>query len=322
MQNTANSDIPVFSIITPTFKRPELLIRNIKSILSQTFCDYEHIIIDDANEEETAKLVNGFMDNRIIFLTHEKSKGAAGSYNTGIRKSRGNFILFLDDDDEYMPDFLEKVNERFLSSGKELDFIWTGISRIKDIPKGELLLFSLIWPAVFSRKEDGLVAATSIGNGFGVCVRRECIEAAGLYDETLTVSEDTDLLFRLAMNFNFQTIPEVLVKIHQHSLTQLTRDENYEERINGKEIILNRYHDFMYKFPKLFSAHYCGYAELCYRSGLRKKGRKAVFSILRNSPLQLLIYADLISFELTGKRTVNTYCGKAMRDFINFIKRK
>lgn len=321
MQSAPDPDIPVFSIITPTFKRPGLLLRNIKSVLNQTFCDYEHLIIDDANDDKTAELIDSFTDSRIIFLRHEKSRGAAASYNTGIRKSRGKFILFLDDDDEYMPRFLEKVNERFLNSGQELDFIWTGISKIKDTLQGEVLLFTLIWPSIFLRKEDGLVAATSIGNGFGVCVRRECIEAAGLFDETLTVCSDTDFMFRLAGKYNFQTVPESLVKIHQHELMQLTRDENNAERININEILLERYRDILRKYPKMFTAHYRSYADLCYRSGLKVKGRKAMYSILAKNHNRILICSDLISFELTGRSTVNTYFGRAMKGLINLMKR-
>ena len=80
---------PVFSIITPTFRRPLLLKRNILSVKNQTFENYEHIIIDDANDSETASIINEFEDKRIIFHQHETPKGAAGSYNTGIKLSRG-----------------------------------------------------------------------------------------------------------------------------------------------------------------------------------------------------------------------------------------
>lgn len=313
---------PVFSIITPTFRRPLLLKRNILSVKNQTFENYEHIIIDDANDQDTAFTVNEFNDEKIVFHQHLTNKGAAGSYNTGIKASRGRFILFLDDDDEYLPCFLKKVHDRFLHSSQNIGFIWTGISRIKDTVTGEKLLFSLIWPSRFLTKVEGLVAATSIGNGFGVCVRKDCFETIGIYDESLTVCEDTDLLFRLAQNFDFETIPEVLVKIHQHGNTQLTSDNNYLSRAEGKEIILNRYHDFIAQSPELYYAHYKAYADLCYKSGLKRKGRKSMFSIIRKTPLKILNFTDLLSYEVTGKETTNTYCGIKLRTIVRFLKGK
>ena len=314
--------IPVFSIITPTFKRPLLLRRNILSVRNQTFENYEHIIIDDANDPETARIINEFEDNRIIFHQHEISKGAAGSYNTGIRFSRGQFIVFLDDDDEYLPCFLKKMHDRFSQSGQNTGFIWTGVSRIKDTESGEILLFSLIWPARFSTKEEGFVAATSIGNGFGVCIRKDCIETVGLYDESLTVSEDTDFLIRLAQKFDFETIPEILVKIHQHSNAQLTSDENYLKRAEGKEKVLNRHNDFIEKYPALYLAHHKAYADLCYKFRLKSKGRRAMLSIIRKTPLKILNFTDLFSYELTGKDTFSTYFGRKLRELVRYLKGK
>lgn len=312
---------PAFSIITPTFRRPLLLKRNILSVKNQTFENYEHIIIDDANDQETALIVNEFADERTVFLQNLTNKGAAGSYNTGIKTSRGQFILFLDDDDEYLPCFLKKVHDFFLHSSQNIGFIWTGISRIKDTVSGEKLLFSLIWPSRFSTKGEGWVAATSIGNGFGVCVRKDCFETIGIFDESLTVGEDTDLLFRLAQNFDFETIPEVLVKIHQHGTKQLTSDNNYLSRVEGKEIVLNRYHDFIAQSPELYFAHYKAYAELCYKSGFKKKGRKVMLSIIRKTPFKILNFTDLLSYEVTGKDTLNTYCGINLKRIVRSLKR-
>jgi len=158
--------LPRYSIITPTCKRPELLKRNIRSVLCQTFKDYEHIIVDDTGDLDISAFNDEFSDQRLIFIRNSRSKGAAGAYNSGIIKSRGKYITFLDDDDEYMPHFLEKMYSLFLKSDKDPGFAWSGISRIKDTSSGEVTLFTLSWPSSFSNKEDGLVAATSIGKMF------------------------------------------------------------------------------------------------------------------------------------------------------------
>lgn len=309
--------IPCFSVITPTYKRSELLKRNISSLQNQTFGDYEHIIVDDACDSATSDMVSQINDPRIIYVSHPMRQGAAASYNTGIKNSRGDFILFLDDDDEYLPAFLEKVKERF-SEEKNLDFIWTGIARIKDSDTKESLICNLKWPSKFDNREQALMAATSIGNGFGLCIRRKCIESIGLYDEGLIVGSDTDYLFRIAENNYFETIPEILVKIHQHGYSQLTDRSNDTERISGKEIILKRYDYLLNKHPRLYFTHYHAFMATCYKAGEKRKGRKAIISILKRNPLSLLTYADFVSYELTGKSFGSTVIGRKVKQAIKF----
>ena len=311
---------PFFSIITPTCNRPILLKRTIESVLIQTFTDFEHIIIDDAGSEETVNLVKGFDDKRITLIQHETRKGAGGSYNSGLIISRGKHILFLDDDDEYLPTFLEKMHFRFSIAKTDIGFIWSGISRIKDTEAGEKFLSSITWPSTFGNREKGLIAATSIGNGYGVCIKKECIDSIGLYDETLTTSEDTEFLFRLAGKFEFETIPEVLVKLHQHDSAQLTNQRNNFIHLQNRERVLEKHHDLLIKYPRLFFVHYKVAANLYYRLKLKAKGRKTMFSIIRNTPFRFLNFTDLIFYELAGKDTTELYYGSFIRKIILYFK--
>jgi len=304
---------PVFSVITPTYKRPLLLIRAIKSVKTQTFDDYEHIIIDDANDPETERKVSEFSDNSIVFYQHTIKKGAAGSYNSGIKMARGEFILFLDDDDEYLPSFLEKLYFHFLQTDARIGFVWTGISMVLDTKTGEEELYSKVWSSKFLTKEDGLVAATTIGNGYGLCVRRECIDKTGLYDESIPMGHDADFMFRLVRKYDFETIPSVLVKIHQHNDSQLTQKGNNLLRLELRERILERHSDLLYQYPKLFFVHYKHVADLSYSLHLRKKGRRAMAGIIKNNPFRLLNYCDLLCYELLGKNTHALYYHRRLR---------
>lgn len=313
---------PVFSIVTPTCRRPLLLKRTILSVNNQTFRDYEHIIIDDAKDPETEILVKRFEDKRIIFHQHLNPRGAAGGYNTGIKLSKGRFVLFLDDDDEYLPTFLGKMYDHFLNADPKIGFVWTGVSRIEDSPNGEKLLFSRIWPSRFPIKEQGLVEATSIGNGYGVCVKRTCIDEIGLYDESLIMGHDTEFLFRLAGKFEFETIPEVLVKLHQHNSLQLTNERNNQFRLQLREKILDRHQELLKAFPELYHVHYRVVANLCYSLKLRKKGRETLLAIIRNTPFNILHITDFLTYELTGKDTIRLYFESRLRKFVHQIKRK
>jgi glycosyltransferase involved in cell wall biosynthesis len=305
---------PIFSIITPTYKRPALICRNIRSVINQTYSDYEHIIVGDNcdDDDDTAKQISCFNDERIIFLKNERAKGPAGAYNTGILKSRGRFLLFLDDDDEYYPEFLDRMLYSFSKVKSDVGFIWSGIMLIKqDINRQKFS--KIIWPEKIISTEKGIACATSIGNGFGLCIRREAQDKIGFYNENLKLGSDTDYLIRLVMNYTFSIIPEVLVKIYCNNENQLTAETNDHERIRVKEIILKKYDAFLREHPKVYNIQYSGYADLCYKQDLYQKGRKAMLSALTAQPLRIKNYFDFFSYELTGKNFGSTSLGKSIK---------
>ncbi|MDD5599141.1 MAG: glycosyltransferase, partial [Victivallaceae bacterium] len=262
---------PLFSIITPTRERPALLVRAIRSVAGQTFKDYEHIVVDDGNDAETARVVKNFNDPRLVFHQHSAQQKAAAARNTGIKLSRGELIVFLDDDDEFCPRILEELAEYFSRANASVGFMWTGITRIKDNPAGERIIDTKIWPSRFPTKESGLVEASSIGIGFGVCIKRECIDRIGLFDESMTCASDVDFLFRLAENFAFATIPESLVKIHHHNNPQLTDASNNRTRLEVRRKILAGHRDLLMRYPRLYCVHYQAVAAVAYGVGLRKE---------------------------------------------------
>lgn len=88
------------SIILPTRNRASMLKRAVKSVLQQTYVDFELIIVSDGSTDETEQVVAGFEDRRIRFLKHAAARGASAARNTGLTVACGRYIAFLDDDDE------------------------------------------------------------------------------------------------------------------------------------------------------------------------------------------------------------------------------
>jgi glycosyltransferase involved in cell wall biosynthesis len=312
---------PVFSIITPTFRRPGLLKRNILSVINQTFENYEHIIVDDANEDETEKLINSFNDERIFLLKHHYQRGAGAAYNTGLKFSKGKYILFLDDDDEYLPCFLKKMYESISVSTPETGAVMTGFLRITDNGTGEEVKSSVVWPVKFPDKEKELIAATSIGNGCGICIKKECFDQIGNFDESIKYGQDTEFLFRLVNKFRVETVPEALVKIHSHHLPQLTDPSNDKERLDSHERFLERNSKMLNLYPELYSTHYMVVANLCYKLKLRKRGRKILLSIIKKNPAKFLNYTDLLSYEIFGMNSVDLYSRSRLWKVIRLIKK-
>lgn len=108
--NMHNSNMQLsLSVVIPCYNNSQTIQRAIRSVLSQTFTDFEVIIIDDASADrvKTEEIINNSNDSRITFLKHDKNKNGAAARNTGIKAASGKFIAFLDADDEWQPNHLE-----------------------------------------------------------------------------------------------------------------------------------------------------------------------------------------------------------------------
>lgn len=98
---------PIVSIITPAYNSSKFIQETIDSIQSQTFSDWEHIIVDDCSQDETVEIVQKQKDSRIRLITLPQNAGAAVARNTGLRIAQGRYIAFLDSDDLWVPHKLE-----------------------------------------------------------------------------------------------------------------------------------------------------------------------------------------------------------------------
>ena len=103
------NNIPVFSIILATYNRSHLLPRAIKSVLSQSFGNFELLIINDGSTDNTNQVVQSYDDKRIRYMIKEKNKGALNTWNLGLDNANGKYIYFFADDDELTPDALELI---------------------------------------------------------------------------------------------------------------------------------------------------------------------------------------------------------------------
>ncbi len=122
------------SVIIPTRNRAKLLSRAIQSVLRQTHSQLELIIIDDKSDDETPRIVREFNDSRIHYLRHDAIRGPGASRNDGVAASQGQFVAFLDDDDEFLPEKLAVQMGAFGKSGPgigvvlgEVDVVRNGI---------------------------------------------------------------------------------------------------------------------------------------------------------------------------------------------------
>ena len=109
---------PLVSVIIPTYNRADLVRRAIGSVLAQSYANFEVIVIDNASSDKTAEVVDSIVDARLKFIRHDVNKGPAASRNTGLRNSRGDYITFLDSDDEWLPQKLACQLDVFKEEGE------------------------------------------------------------------------------------------------------------------------------------------------------------------------------------------------------------
>lgn len=123
---------PKFSIVVTTYNRSQLLIRALKSLVAQTFDNWEAIIVDDGSTDETPNVVDSFINNFPNFsFIRQENRGEAGAKNSGIAVCKGEYVSFLDSDDEYEPKHLETRNN-LLVSNPEVQLLHGGAKIIGD----------------------------------------------------------------------------------------------------------------------------------------------------------------------------------------------
>lgn len=217
---------PLVSIIAPTFNSARTIVRALKSALSQTYQNFETIIADDASKDDTRQQVATVVDDRITFIeSPEKSnKGPAPTRNRALAKARGKYVAFLNSDDEWLPEKLDK-QVQFLESHPHCSLVVTNAYDIS--PDGAIIETEFdASPAVSGPEAWRTLLKYSFIETSSVMTRRDLVDELGGFDPKLLVSQDQDLWIRLALRGEIGIIDEILGKIHQVPTGHMTRNRH------------------------------------------------------------------------------------------------
>jgi len=199
--------VPKVSVIIPTYNRAHLVGRAIRSVLNQTYQDFEIIVVDDHSTDNTEEVVKSFNDPRIRYIRHEKNRGGSAARNTGIRAARGEYIAFLDDDDYWLPTKVEKQISLFEQAPADVGMVYSGFALVNPSCSRIYGLHKPRCRGRLSAKEIfSWITTTST-----MMVRKDFLIQIGGFDERLSVFEDPDLRIRLAQICRFDYIDEVQV---------------------------------------------------------------------------------------------------------------
>lgn len=203
---------PKVSVIIPTYNRAKFLSKALESALGQTYDNFEIIIVDDGSTDETRALLLTFKDKRIRILRTE-NQGVAKARNLGIRKSRGELIAFLDSDDYWLPNKLEKQLELF---NDKVGLVYS--SSFIESDQGKLVLsarFSGLVEREFYRKPINVIVVAGMSTAV---VRKSLLVAINGFDELVPPpSEDYDLYWRISKLTEFDYVNEPLSHIVTHN---------------------------------------------------------------------------------------------------------
>jgi glycosyltransferase involved in cell wall biosynthesis len=178
---------PKVSVIMPTYNRADLIGKTISSILRQGFKDYELIIIDDGSTDDTEKIINGYSSPMIRYLK-KRHAGPASARKYGLKRARGEYIAYCDDDCIYYPNHLQRLVS-YLNQHPKIGMAYS--DGLVCVPNGKPLL---IGPDFDKRRLETLPFFMILN----VMHRKECLGKAGLFDENLWHGEDWDMWLRIS----------------------------------------------------------------------------------------------------------------------------
>jgi len=228
---------PVVSVIVPSYNRGYCIAQCLRSILNQTFADFEIIVVDDASSDDTRAQVLSIPDSRIRYLAHDANRGGAVARNSGIRIASGEFIAFLDSDDHWQPDKLAKQVESLRRLGMQCGLSYTWLSCVDDVGTETLR----VNPEIEGECFEEMLVSNFIGTFSNIVVRKSLLIEVGALDEAFRSCQDWDLFIRLTRHASVHCLREYAVS-YLLSVSDKNRiSTNPRSVIQGHRRILNKY---------------------------------------------------------------------------------
>jgi teichuronic acid biosynthesis glycosyltransferase TuaG len=220
---------PTVSVVIPAYNAAEFLADAVDSVLAQTYQPLEVFVVDDGSKDGTRRVAAAFTD-RITYI-QKQGGGPASARNAGIRAASGEWIAFLDADDIWMPNLLERLLQ--YAGGRTADLVFCDSLTLVD---GRTVGAHRLENCRIKSRLDTLAPNGLLRNPFelllevgcyifpsSTLVRRECLLQVGLFDEVMYGTEDIDLWLRLSLKYRFAVASDALVFRRMHT-TNISRD--------------------------------------------------------------------------------------------------
>lgn len=256
---------PLVSVIVPTRDRPALLAEALASLRAQTFADFECVVVDDASAGE----VSLPPDARFRLVRRAERGGAAAARNTGIERSRGRYVTFLDDDDCFVPARLALGLDAARRAPVGL-CLWAQLDR-PEVPVAPLLLEGDVSETLFEHPVQPLLGACLVA-------RQELPR----FDETFPVAEDKEWWLRLCQGRRVATLPRVGLLHRRGRRERLSNDA--AQRLRARVRLLEEHGDYFAARPRAAAFQWLRAGVLARQQGDDALARRALSASLRARP--------------------------------------
>lgn len=203
------------SVVIPAYNYERFLPAAIDSVLAQTYYPIELVVVDDGSTDGTHCVLGAYGDR--IRSIRKKNAGLSAARNTGIRAANGDFIAFLDADDLWMPEKIERQMEIYAKHpdavcvGCGVELVDSDLNSIRQVQHDD------VHGSAEKRLRDVLLRRGWVGgSGSGALIRRDVLSQLGFFDEGLTAAEDWDLWLRIVEHYPVYNVPNPLVRIRRH----------------------------------------------------------------------------------------------------------
>jgi glycosyltransferase involved in cell wall biosynthesis len=231
-----NNNLPLVSVIIPTYRRSEFLVRAIRSVVNQTYKNIEIIVVDDNDAEDsfhldTKQKMEEFA-HRVHYIKHDENKGVVQARNTGILEAKGEYIAFLDDDDEWLVHKIELQVDLLNALPDDYGLVYCGY---KVISEGD---FEQIIKPKFRGDLSQVLGLNHIGSPSLVLCKKEYVKLVGGFDDRIVYREDLDFFYKLSRICQFDFVKAPLVNYYLH---EGSKSKNSHLRLEGMISFLNLY---------------------------------------------------------------------------------
>lgn len=287
------------TVVIPVHNRQEVIARSLNSVRQQSFPPLEIIIVNDGSSDNTLAVCEKILTPGIKVISLDKKNGAQKARNTGIRAASGNWIAFLDSDDEWLPNQLEKLVARLREADYDPDTVVYCDGYVQDGQSEP----RKIWRRPHVEGENVYREVLIHGGPLfqGILTSREALEKMGLLDENVQAYQEWETAIRLSRFCRFLHVQEPLFIYHRYSEESVSR--NPDRRLGGFSYILNKYRFDIHSLcgAETWRNHLLHLFTLCYDMGMWSKKDYYQSLMAMTSQEEDRILANLIINKMVDK---------------------
>jgi glycosyltransferase involved in cell wall biosynthesis len=300
---------PLISVIIRTFNREKLLSKAIKSVLDQSYPNFELIILDNLSTDSTEKLVRELIetDNRISYVKYNQKYTPGSSLNLGNSIAKGKYLTYLDDDDQWKSDKLEKQLKKFEPEDDKLGLVTGGV-QYWNMEKEKKTKIRQWIPSL--KGEIYYKSLGQSGNIFGppsvVMISRKAINKIGKFREDMPRGACQQYFRRIAKEFKIDYVPEVLLDyyFHKNTITAINSKKDLIKSISSLKIKINSTKNDLELVPDLYLGELLKLAHYYFISDDIKNSFKYYSIAKKYSSSFICIIIMLLILNLKPKRKI------------------